>query len=194
VFSRCKERRSCFCLQSGQGANKRGLSLCKCGPSKLNPSCFLSIFLLRGLGTGIAASALIKHRFSTTVIEIDPAIYDVAKEYFGLPSLDSVDDGDHHIFLEDARAWIRKRRLLVKDTPDDAATERGAKASLLFDVVIHDCFTGGGVPEHLFTVEFWNDLKAILTPHGVVAVVSSFSTRFLSVLTRLINLQLHAHF
>jgi spermidine synthase len=126
---------------------------------------------------------LIQRQFATTVVEIDPAIYDAAKEYFGFPSLNLADGDGHRIFLEDARAWTRKRRSAIKDTDDfsppakaldDATVEKDAEASLLFDVVIHDCFTGGGVPEHVFTVEFLDDLKAILRPHGVVAVVSFF--------------------
>jgi len=40
----------------------------------------------------------------------------------------------------------------------------------LFDIIVHDCFSGGGVPQHIFTVEFWEDLKAIISPEGVVAV------------------------
>lgn len=40
-----------------------------------------------------------------------------------------------------------------------------------YDIVVHDCFSGGGVPEHLFTLEFWEDLKAVIHPDGVVVVV-----------------------
>jgi hypothetical protein len=40
----------------------------------------------------------------------------------------------------------------------------------LYDIVVHDCFSGGGVPKHIFTVEFWEDLKMIMNPEGVLAV------------------------
>ena len=39
-----------------------------------------------------------------------------------------------------------------------------------YDYIIHDCFSGGGVPEHIFTVEFWADLKKIMRDDGVLAV------------------------
>lgn len=47
-----------------------------------------------------------------------------------------------------------------------------ANTEKLYDIVVHDCFSGGGVPKHIFTVEFWEDLKTIVSPEGVVAVVS----------------------
>lgn len=37
-------------------------------------------------------------------------------------------------------------------------------------MVIHDCFSGGGVPSHLFTLEFWEELKGIMTVDGALAV------------------------
>jgi hypothetical protein len=39
-------------------------------------------------------------------------------------------------------------------------------------MVVHDCFSGGGVPQHMFTMEFWDDLKSVIHEDGVVAVVS----------------------
>ena len=41
-----------------------------------------------------------------------------------------------------------------------------------FDYIVHDVFTGGAEPVDLFTVEFISNLKALLTPNGVVAIVS----------------------
>ena len=113
--------------------------------------------LVIGVGTGISATALKKHGLETTIVEIDPAVYDAARTYFGLP-----DPGEGRLFLQDARkfVWHRKRRLEIgEDLPK-------------FDVVIHDVFSGGGVPGHLFTLEFWNDLKAVMTEDGVAVVVS----------------------
>lgn len=112
-----------------------------------------------GLGAGISAAALRKHNISTTLVEIDPAVYHAAREFFGLP-----DPGEGHIFLEDARGWVAERK-------DDMS------GSTSYDLVVHDCFSGGGVPEHMFATEFWRDLRAILSPEGVVAVVSRSSLR-----------------
>ena len=113
--------------------------------------------LIIGLGTGIATTALKNHGLETTIVEIDPAVYDAARTYFGVP-----DPGEGRVFLQDARGftWHRKKKL-----------ESGENLPK-FDVVIHDVFSGGGVPGHLFTLEFWNDLKDIMKEDGVVVVVS----------------------
>ncbi|KAG0709846.1 hypothetical protein DFH29DRAFT_17295 [Suillus ampliporus] len=112
--------------------------------------------LIIGLGAGISANAFTQHDIETTIVEIDPAVYDAARQYFGLS-----DPGSNNVFLQDARGWVRSRRAMV-EAEDPSAFK--------YDVVVHDCFSGGGVPEHLFSIEFWNDLKTILSPEGVVAV------------------------
>ena len=90
------------------------------------------------------------HNLSTTVVEIDPAVYAAARTYFGLPEPSAV-------YLEDARGWIELQA-------NKTAAEK-------YDIVVHDCFSGGGVPEFLFTSEFWEELKQIVSPEGIVAVV-----------------------
>ena len=118
--------------------------------------------LIIGLGTGIATTALKNHGFETTIVEIDPAVYDAARTYFGLP-----EPGEGRVFLQDARGftWQRKRKL-----------ESGENLPK-FDVVIHDVFSGGGVPDHLFTSEFWNELKGVMKEDGVAVVVSPGARR-----------------
>jgi spermidine synthase len=110
--------------------------------------------LIIGLGAGIAASSFQRHGMSTTIVEIDPAVYQAARSYFGLR-----DPGTGRVFLEDAGAWVENRSL------------QSVGSEELFDVVVHDCFSGGGVPEHIYTSEFWRALKAIMHPEGVLAVV-----------------------
>ncbi|KAG1783081.1 S-adenosyl-L-methionine-dependent methyltransferase [Suillus placidus] len=112
--------------------------------------------LIIGLGTGISANAFAQQGIATTIVEIDPAVYDAARQYFGLS-----DPGNNNVFLQDARGWVKSRRTMV-EAEDPSATK--------YDVVVHDCFSGGGVPEHLFSIEFWDDLRTILSPEGVVAV------------------------
>jgi hypothetical protein len=112
--------------------------------------------LVIGLGTGISTGALIRHGIDTTIVEIDPAVYEAARTYFGLP-----DPGKDRVFLEDARKWVVKR---------SDAIESGANLPR-FDIVIHDCFSGGGVPSQLFTKEFWGNLKRVVDTEGVVVVV-----------------------
>jgi spermidine synthase len=110
-----------------------------------------------GLGTGFSTSAFIRHGLNTTVVEIDPAVYDAARVWFGLP-----DPGRENVFLEDARGFVEKRHQNVRD-----GTEKR-----LYDIVVHDCFSGGGVPEHIFTSEFWDMLKVTMDAEGILVVVS----------------------
>lgn len=107
------------------------------------------------MGAGVAPTALQKHGISTTIVEIDPAVYSAARTYFGLP-----DPGEGKVFLEDARGWVIKRRDSIETVKEG------------LDIVIHDCFSGGGVPAHLFTLEFWEELKSVIKPDGIVAIVS----------------------
>lgn len=116
-----------------------------------------------GLGTGIATTALKNHGFETTIVEIDPVVYDAARTYFGLPDL-----GEGRIFLQDARGftWHRKQKL---ESGEDLPK---------FDVVIHDVFSGGGVPGHLFALEFWTDLKESMKEDGVAVVVGLWHSAY----------------
>ena len=112
-----------------------------------------------GLGAGVAVTSFARQNIDTTVIEIDPAVYNASRQYFGLPDL-----GSDHVFLEDARIVIAEKRR--------TALQYGLSYTEKYDYVVHDCFSGGGVPAHLFTLQFWEDLKIIMNPDGVVAVVS----------------------
>ncbi|KAF8608299.1 S-adenosyl-L-methionine-dependent methyltransferase, partial [Ceratobasidium sp. AG-I] len=106
--------------------------------------------LIIGLGAGIAAGALQAHGSSVSIVEIDPAVYRYAREYFGLP------EPSGGLFLEDARGWIDRRAEM-------ASRE-------LFDFVIHDCFSGGSVPMMLFSAGFFESIKKMLKDDGVLAV------------------------
>ncbi|KAI5207873.1 spermine/spermidine synthase [Aureobasidium subglaciale] len=104
--------------------------------------------LVVGLGIGTAPKALIAHGISTTVVELDPKVHEYAVKYFGLPS-------DHTAILEDAVHWVQ--------------TE-SENATMQYDFIIHDVFTGGAEPLPLFTDKFLGNLRSLLTPDGVVAV------------------------
>ncbi|KAK7753560.1 hypothetical protein SLS62_004418 [Diatrype stigma] len=101
-----------------------------------------------GLGIGTTPSALIAHGIDTTIVEIDPVVYDFAQKYFGLPS-------NHTAAIADAVQWGQENMV-----------ERAAT----FDYIIHDVFTGGAEPIDLFTEEFLQSLNAMLKPNGVVAI------------------------
>lgn len=113
--------------------------------------------LFIGLGAGISATSFARQNIDVTVIEIDPAVYNASRQYFGLPDLDS-----DRVFLEDARVVVTEKRRSTQ--------QYGYSNADKYDYVVHDCFSGGGVPAHLFTLQFWEDLKAIMNPEGVVAV------------------------
>ncbi|KAE9410037.1 hypothetical protein BT96DRAFT_464029 [Gymnopus androsaceus JB14] len=127
--------------------------------------------LIIGLGAGIAATAFHRHNLNISIVEIDPAVYDAALKFFGLP-----DPGPENVFLEDARGWAARKRGDIQKAGDQEQT--------LYDIVVHDCFSGGGVPEQLFTVEFLEDLKAVMQPEGVIAV--NFAGHAISEASRLI--------
>lgn len=98
-----------------------------------------------------------RHGLNTTIVEIDPAVYDAARTWFGLP-----DPGPGNVFLQDARGWVEQRSREIQAGDEER----------LYDIVVHDCFSGGGVPEHIFTMEFWESLKLITKADGIVVVVS----------------------
>ncbi|PVF97662.1 hypothetical protein CPB86DRAFT_873981 [Serendipita vermifera] len=117
--------------------------------------------LVIGLGVGIAADAFIRHGHKVHIVEIDPAVYTYARGFFGLSEPYAVD-------LVDARGWVHNRRQQIvasSSTHNDLPQEANK-----FSLVVHDCFSGGGVPEHIFTIEFWEELKGIMTSDGALAV------------------------
>lgn len=102
---------------------------------------------------GITAKSLHKFGVNVTAIEIDPVVHEFAQKYFGLPQL--------KVFYKDGRAFI----------------EESAEK---WDYIIHDVFTGGSVPSHLFTMEMWSAVKERLSQDGVVVVVCPFFKLFLT--------------
>lgn len=82
-------------------------------------------------------------------LEIDPAVVDVAEEFFGYRSSEKV-----RVHEQDARVWVKRARLKGTDK---------------FDIIILDAFNGEYIPEHLMTVEFFEDLKALMTPEATLA-------------------------
>ena len=94
------------------------------------------------------------------MLEIDPAVHEAARRFFGFPDI-----GEGNVFLEDAGAWVATRSKQRQSVPQEDVS--------LYDIVIHDCFSGGGIPQHLYEIEFFDNLKALLKPDGVVVIVST---------------------
>ena len=120
--------------------------------------------LLIGLGGGHLSAMLGRRGVRTDVIEIDPVVVSAARSFYGFEPTGKVIVGD-------ARYQVKQLK------------ER-------YDLIIHDCFTGGSEPAHLLSIEMLRDLEKLLQPNGVlvlnfvgftggkesVAVVSVFRT------------------
>lgn len=78
-------------------------------------------------------------------VEIDPAIVEVARQYFDMrePNL--------HVYEEDGRAFARQTQAR-------------------YDVIAIDAFQQPYIPFHLTTVEFFQELRAHLTDQGVLTL------------------------
>ena len=101
--------------------------------------------LLIGQGAGHMAMALRdKYGIVVDTLEIDPAVADAASNYFGFKPNGTQTIGD-------ARYEIRH-------------------LSGHYDLIIHDCFTGGSEPSHLLTVETLQQLKGLLVQDGILAL------------------------
>ncbi|KAJ1991833.1 hypothetical protein GGI25_003194 [Coemansia spiralis] len=99
-----------------------------------------------GLGIGVSARSLHEQNVRVDVVEIDPAVYQAATDYFTLPkNLNSVHLMDGRKFINEAQTGI-------------------------YDYVIHDVFTGGSVPASLFSQSAMSQLRRILKPDGVLAM------------------------
>ena len=97
--------------------------------------------LLLGLGAGILAKQLVRRGLEVTAVELEPAIGDVARRYFGLP-------GSVHLLYEDARTYLN----------------RAGKTH--FDLVFLDVYAGENIPWYLTTSEAMLLIKNILNPGG----------------------------
>jgi spermidine synthase len=112
--------------------------------------------LIAGLGGGTLPTVFAELFPDATVhaVEIDEAILRVAEQYFNFVESDRV-----KVFVQDARVY----------------TKRAAIRNQKYDMIILDAFTGDYIPEHLMTVEFLQEVQAILSENGVV-VANTFST------------------
>ena len=101
------------------------------------------------------------------MLELDPAVLEAAKTYFGFKPTEP-----KKVYTSDARSWIASQ---IHPDPFGPNAGKPKTPSETFDIVVHDVFSGGGVPAHLFSVGFWENLVKIMKPDGVVAVVRNSS-------------------
>ena len=105
----------------------------------------MSRALVIGQGAGhMAGDLFTRHGVPVDTIELDPAVAEAAEHHFGFvkSGLQIIGDGRYEV-----------RRL------------QGP-----YDLVIHDCFTGGSEPTHLLTREALMDIKRTLSEGGVMAL------------------------
>lgn len=103
--------------------------------------------LVVGLGSGSVPKRIISDFPGVQVdsIELDPVVVEVAKRYFSLR-----DDPRHRIFVQDGRQFVRR-------------------AETTYDLIVMDAYHAEGVPFHLVTREFFQQVKIKLAPGGLVA-------------------------
>ncbi|RIZ66328.1 MAG: SAM-dependent methyltransferase [Methylococcales bacterium] len=105
----------------------------------------MSKALIIGLGAGHMAKTLQdRYGIVTDTLEIDPAVASAATNYFG--------------FKPTGQA-------IVGDARREISRLKGP-----YDLIIHDCFTGGTEPAHLITVETLKQLRGMLAPNGILAL------------------------
>ena len=112
--------------------------------------------LVIGLGGATLPQALARvfPEASIDIVEIDPAVVQVAEKYF-----DFVPAANVRLFVEDARVWGK----------------HAANNETRYDLILLDAFNGDYIPEHMMTLEYLQETRALLTERGVLAA-NTFST------------------
>jgi spermidine synthase len=101
--------------------------------------------LVIGLGGGNIIHALQEKGVAIDVVEIDKKILHVATTYFG------IDPSQVKITLDDGRRFVRNCRKK-------------------YDIVVVNTFNGESSPTHMLSRDFFQEIKKILNPDGVMAL------------------------
>jgi spermidine synthase len=101
-----------------------------------------------GMGVGIVPMQFAREGARVDVVEINPAVVPVAKQYF------DCDPSVFHLRIDDGRHFLNR-------------------AERAYDVVILDAFLGDAPPSHLMTREALAAIRRVLRPEGVL-VINSF--------------------
>lgn len=114
--------------------------------------------LLAGLGGGTVPTAIAQLYPDALldVVEIDAAVVDAAKRFFGF-----VENERLRVHVQDARTFIRR------------AARNGEK----YDLIMLDAYNSDYIPEHLMTREFLLDTRSLLTEDGALAANTFASSR-----------------
>lgn len=99
-----------------------------------------------GLGAGLIARALDHHGVNLTICEIDPVVYEFAREYFAVPE-------PAQVVLGDAKEWLTKRgegekvsstRVRKYSRADDESLVQNKP----FDYIVHDVVSNLDLVKH----------------------------------------------
>ena len=99
--------------------------------------------LILGFGGGIIPKKLSAKGFNIDVVEIDPITLEIAEQFFKYKKINT------NFFFEDARTYVRK-------------------CKKKYNLIIIDLFFADGIPEHLTTIEFYDNLKNCLYDDGIL--------------------------
>jgi predicted membrane-bound spermidine synthase len=106
--------------------------------------------LVLGLGGGSVANELVKNNFQVDAVELDLRMAYVAKKYFDLSE-------KVNVHIDDARHYLRNQTL-----------EYTMKSK--YDLIILDAFIGEVNPHHLFTKQFFAEVKSLLSDSGAFII------------------------
>lgn len=106
--------------------------------------------LVVGLGGGSLPTALAEllPKAHIDVVEIDAAVAAVAERFFGFEPGPTM-----RVVVQDARVFTR----------------RASRQAKRYDLIMLDAFRSDYIPEHLMTVEYLQETRALLSARGVVA-------------------------
>jgi spermidine synthase len=124
-------------------------------PVALNPKGRRCLVI--GLGAGVIPRWYMARGIKTDVVDIDPAVVEMASKYFGYPA-------GEQVVIEDARYFL-------------------GKGEEKYDYIILDVFNGDVTPSHILSKEAFTLIKDRLNDNGVFAMNLVGSLRENSVMT-----------
>jgi spermidine synthase len=98
-----------------------------------------------GLGVGIVPMQFVREGVAVDVVEINPAVVPVARQYF------DCDPARFHLVIGDGRHFVNR-------TPNR------------YDTILLDAFLGDSSPSHLMTREAFDAMRRLLQPGGTLVI------------------------